>query len=409
MPSSHEAPLRRLILPLLALAVLVAVVAWLMSRHVVRFRLGPGEELVGCAGADGFAVCESDGLWRLYDAAARSSDDGVALPTGVLGRPAIGPDGGAFALADGGLLHTAPAHAGGLTRLLIPAQDLPQGARLLGLADGSQPVLAATAADGTRELLVVPGAFAADGDGPRLLHLHDTQGPARLSGDAGEADVVCSPASAAVALLTPLGWEAWSWDAGGRVRRALAEGCDRKGALFTPDARSLIVPGKVDGLWMLSLADGRMSLMAEGNFGLSARVPASSAFRDRGEHVRLVAPQWSRDGWLQIYQTHVFGGGRWGFGISFTHHYGVALSADGRFIAYCQAQFDEHGQELFVEDLLVVDFEESEATVHVGSRRGGLAHQGPLFVGPGASLVYLADGDVQRIELLPPGSGGEDS
>jgi hypothetical protein len=401
--------LRRLILPLLAVAVLAGVVNWLLSKHVVRFRLGPGDEIAGFPGADAFAVREPDGLWRLYDAAAREPDDGVLLPTGLLGRPAIGPDGGAVSLTEAGLLHTTPARFGGSTKCMVPADKLPADARLVGLAAGAVPVLAAPAADGASELVAVLGPAGCNGDGPYLLSLRDAQGPARLPADAVEADVLCAPGGAAIALRTPRGWEAWRWDESGAMRRALAEGCDRPGAVFTPDARHLIVPGKVDGLWQLALADGRMSLMAEGNFGLSRRVPGATAFRDAGENLRLVAPQWNLDGWLQIYQTHLFGGGRWCMSISFTHHYGVALSADGRFMAYCQAQFDEAGDAPFVEEIFVVDFEESVDTVFVGSRTGGAAHRGPLFVGTGASLVYLADGDVLRIEMLPPGSGGEDS
>jgi hypothetical protein len=38
--------LRRLLVPLLALAALVWVVMWLMSKREVQFRLGPGLELL---------------------------------------------------------------------------------------------------------------------------------------------------------------------------------------------------------------------------------------------------------------------------------------------------------------------------------------------------------------------------
>src|SRR5262245_18924601 len=96
--------LRRLIVPVLAVALLAWVVHWLVSRPVVRFRLGAGEELAAWPGADGFAVREGDGLWRLYDVGARGEDDGVLLPTPVLGRPLVAPDGGAWVLTDAGLL-----------------------------------------------------------------------------------------------------------------------------------------------------------------------------------------------------------------------------------------------------------------------------------------------------------------
>ena len=392
--------LRRLLVPLLALAALVWVVQWLMSKREVQFRLGPGVELVARDGVDGFLVREGESAWRLYDARSRSAQDGVAI-AGVVGRPALAEDGGAFVLQAEGLLRVP--HVGADVepwRLAVPA-----GASLLGVTGGTQPVLAAPGADGVRELFV-PGSD--DDGGVRLVPL---QGPGTAHPpDAATADdVVCAWGAPAVAFCGPRGWEAWTWKEPGSARRCLADGCKRPGALFTPDASALIVPGKVDGLWTLSLNDGQMTMMAEGNLGSSRRVPASAAFRDTGRYTRLVAPGWNLDGWLQIYQTHLFGGGRWGVQIAFTHHYGVAVSQNGRFLAYCQAQFDEQGSEPFEEKLYVMDFEESLGTVSVGSRRGGVPWQGPHFVGSGASLVYLAEGEVLRIELLPPDSGAKEN
>ena len=396
--------LRRLLVPLLALGALVWVVLWLMSKREVQFRLGPGLELVASDGVDGFLVREAEGAWRLYDARSRSPQDGVAI-NGVAGRPALAADGGAFALQGEELLRV-PRVGSDVAPLRVPVRA---GVMLLGVAGGDQAVLAAPDENGVRELLVLADGTGNDGDGgPHLLPLHDAAGPARLPAGASADDVVCAGAGPAVAVRTPLGWEAWRWDESGSARRELAEGCTRAGALFRPDGRALIVPGKVDGLWTLSLADGQMGLMAEGNLGTSRRVPPSAAFRDTDQNTRLVAPGWNLDGWLQIYQTHLFGGGRWGVQIAFTHHYGVAVSQDGRFLAYCQAQFDEQGSEPFDEQLYVMDFEEAVGTVSVGSRRGGVPWQGPHFVGSGASLVYLADGEVLRIELLPPASGAKE-
>jgi hypothetical protein len=393
--------LRRLFIPLVALGTLAFVVHWLMSKPEVRFRLGPGLDLVARDGVDGFLVHEGDGAWRLYDSRSHAPQDGVAIEA-VIGRPALAADGGAFALQRDGLLRLP--HPGSPT---APQRfGVPAGSSLLGAAGGHQPVLEAPDADGARLLLVLVGASGSNGHGgPRFVPLVDAAGPARLPDDAAPDDAVCAAGGPALALRTPSGWEAWSWDESGAARRALAEGCFRPGAVFTPDARALIVPGKVEGLWLLALVDGRMSFMAEGNFGYSRRVPSSTAFRGAGEHVRLVAPQWNLDGWLQIYQTHLLGGGRAAFGLSFTHHYGAALSEDGRFMAYCQAQFEERGDGAFEEELFVVDFEQDVRTVSVGSRHGGVPWQGPHFVGPGASLVYLAGGEVQRIELLPPAAG----
>ncbi len=403
----RAATMRRLLLTLAAVLLLAWVVSWLASRHAMRFTLGRGDQLVAMDGVDGFAVREDDGLWRLFDAAARAPQDGVRLPAGLAGRPVLAPDGSAWSLVDGALLRTAGARAGGATVHVLPDGALPAGARLAGLAAGETPVLALPDVDGLTRLSVLLPAVP-DGAPARVVELRDALGPAALPAGAVESDVACTPAAPVVALRTARGWEAWSWDAAGAARRVLAEGCDQPGALFTPDGRALVVPGRVAGLWTLSLADGRMAQMAEGNLGLSRRVPPSSAFRGGGEHRRLVAPQWNLDGWLQVYQTHLFGGGRYSFGLSFTHHYGLALSADGRFMAYCQAAFDEASDAPFEEDLFVVDFEESVTTVAVGARHGGQAQQGPHFVGRGASLVYLADGEVQRIEMLPPDPGAEE-
>lgn len=401
----RAATMLRLALSLAALAFLVWLASWLASRRAMRFTLGHGDQLVARDGVDGFAVREAPGLWRLFDAAAREPGDGVLLPADLDGRPVLAPDGGAWSLADDGLLRTAGPRAGGATVQVLPAGTLPAGVALAGVAEGDVPVLVVPGDAGSAALgLVLP--VVPDGE-PCLVALGDAQGPAALPAGAAEADVACTPAAAAAAVCTARGWEAWTWDPAGNARRVLAEGCTQPGALFTPDGRALIVPGRVAGLWTLNLADGRMAQMAEGNLGLSRRVPPSATYRGAGEHVVLVAPQWNLDGWLQVYQSHLFGGGRMSFGLSFMHHYGLALSADGRFMAYCQAAFDEASDAPFEEELFVVDFDQSVSTLAVGARRGGLAHAGPHFVGSGASVVYLADGDVHRIELLPPDPGAE--
>src|SRR5262245_41214943 len=97
--------LRRLLVPLLALAALVWVVHWLLSKREVQVRL----ELVASDGVDGFLVREAEGAWRLYDARSRKPQDGVPLAP-VIGRPALTADGGAFLLQPDGLLRVP--HAG---------------------------------------------------------------------------------------------------------------------------------------------------------------------------------------------------------------------------------------------------------------------------------------------------------
>lgn len=402
--------LRRLLFAAIALAILAWVGSWLFARQTVRFDLGPGEALVARDGVDAFAVREAAGAWRLYDAAARRRDEGLPLPLGAVDPPCLAADGSAWLLDDTGLSRTAPRAAGGETTRVAPAALLPPGTRLRGLSGETVPVLDAPGDDEARRLLLLLGAAPPAGDTAlQLLPLQDAQGPARLPAGASDADLACSPFGPALALRTPRGWEAWTFEPTGAARRLLAEGCAAPGAVFTPDGRALILPGRVSGLWTLSLADGRMSQMAEGNLGLSRRVPYGFAFRGRGEHVRLVAPQWSLDGWLQLCQTHLFGGGRSFVGISFTHHYAVTVSADGRFMAYAQAHFDEAGDAPFEEDLYVVDFDQAVSTVKVATRHGGLPLQGPHFVGRGAALVFLAEGQVQRVELQAPDAGEEDA
>src|SRR5258708_5000983 len=77
--------------------------------------------------------------------------------------------------------------------------------------------------EGVGEWLVLAEGTGNDGDGgPHVLPLDDAAGPARLPGGASADDVVCAPGGPAVAVRTPLGWEAWRWDESGTARRALA-------------------------------------------------------------------------------------------------------------------------------------------------------------------------------------------
>ncbi len=389
--------MRRPILVLLALVALALVVRWLVTRPVVQFRLGDGVELVTAPGVDGFAVREADDIWRLYDTTARSADDGRLLPVGVVGRPALQDNGSAFALTDiNGLtwVHGGSGIAPGGERVIVLRPDaLPLGARLEGVIGGRDPVLSAPV-EGGRELLLCVDAPTGT---PRLVNVRSTDTQARVPDG---SVVVCARSARALAFVGEGGWESWLVEDTGLARRSVAEGCVRPGAVFAPDGRALLVPGRQDGLWLLSLRDGRLDLMAEGNLGISRRVAPSAGFRH--EPPCLVAPQWNLEGTLQVYQTHLSGGGREAFGVSRMHHYGVALSPDGRFMSYTQARFDEQGDESFEEELYLFDFgQPADAAVRLGSRRGGLSGQGPAFLGNGDSLVYLEDGKVMRIEVVP--------
>ena len=315
--------------------------------------------------------------------------------------PALQADGSAYVLTDEGLrwMHGSEALMPGGEVLLVIGHDLlPAGCRLEGVVGGDLPLLsapmsAAGGPAGPRKLLLCEGAPKT----PDLRTVFDAEGEAQLP--AG-AEPVLSRNSLAFAFVGARGWEAWSLDSPHLARRVVAEGCARPGAVFTPDGRALVVPGRTDGLWLLGLADGRLDLMADGNLGVSRRVAHAVGFR--AQPPLMVAPGWGLDGWLQIFQTHLSGGGRTAFGTGFMHHYGVVLSPDGNLMVYAQASFDEKSDEPFVEELYAFDFARpGEAAQQLDTRAGGGAAQGPYFVGDKGSLVYIAQGEARRVELLP--------
>ncbi|MHC4844998.1 MAG: hypothetical protein ACYTCU_02440 [Planctomycetota bacterium] len=389
--------MRGKILAILALVLLALVVRWLVTKPVVRFTLGPGLELVTSRGVDGFAVREDDGLWRLYDSRSHGADDGLLLPTPVIGRPALQKDGSAYVLTDQGLywMHGGQNIVpGGEIVQMLSAEDLGPGVRLEGVVNGTEPLLSMPSS-GSRGLMVVRGGPITKA---MLTPIRDGEGEARVPDG---APILCAVNRRAVAFLGGEGWEAWVLGKSVISKRYVAEGCDSSAAVFTPDATGLIVEGREDGLWLLSLEDGRVDFMAQGDLGISRRVDPAFGFRFEPE--RLVSANWDLDGWLQIYQTHLGGGGRWAFSVGFMHHYAVATSLDGRFLVYAQADFEERGDDAFDEDLYVFDFARPAlpATL-IGSRTGGMGRQGPAFIGDGASLVFLADGVTYRSELLTP-------
>lgn len=389
--------MRRRILTILALLLLALVVRWLAGKPVVRFTLGPGYQLVTSPGVDGFAVKEAEGLWRLYDTRSHSQSDGMLLPTSVIGRPALQRDGSAYVLTDKGLYWMRAGHPfapGGEVVQIFGADELPPGVRLHGVVNGSEPILSVPS-DGSRRLLICRGGPITN---VVLTTVMGSHGEARLPHG---SPVICASNAPALAFLGEQGWEAWALGKSVLSTRVVAEGCNGRAALFTPDAGGLIVEGREDGLWMLSLETGRLDFMAQGDLGLSRRV--DPAFGFRFEPDRLVAATWGLDGWLQIFQTHFGGGGRWGYSVGFLHHYAVATSQDGRFMVYAQADFDEQGDDPFDEALYVFDFARPGApATQLGSRTGGLIGQGPAFIGNGAALVFLADGVTYRSELLTP-------
>jgi hypothetical protein len=371
---------------------------------VVRFSLGRAEALVAVPGVPTFALQAQSGKWRLYAAGAREAQDGLALPGGVLGHPVLKSDGSAFVLTDSGLSWVRAAHAivpGGEVVPLLGRDSLPEGTRLEGALAGEEALLSVPAGENRRLMLCQGGPLSSAHLAPITLRDGDAVVPEG-------APLFASRASRALACLGPDGWEAWIVGDGGVATRVVAEECSRRGALFTPEGDALIVPGRVDGLWRLDLADGRMNLMTEGNLGISRRVGQSFDYRevpapDGGMQWVLVAPQWDIERRLQIYQAHLSGGGRESLTIGGVHHYGVSLSRDGRLLAYTQAAFEERGEDDFVEDLYLIDFDApGSAAILLESRRGGRADQGPAFVGDGSTLVFLADGDAVRIDVRTP-------
>ena len=136
--------------------------------------------------------------------------------------------------------------------------------------------------------------------------------------------------------------------------------------------------------------------MASGNLGFSTRVPFSAGFR--GDPLLMVAPVRDNEGYLQLMQTHLRGGGRYGISTGAVHHYHVTISHDGRYLAYCQATFNEDEETPIDEALYLFDFDVGRA-VYDFERRGGGPLQGPLFVGDGPTMVFVAQG---RVLLIDP-------
>jgi hypothetical protein len=266
---------------------------------------------------------------------------------------------------------------------------LPDDVALEGTIGGKDALLSSPSGAG-RRLFLCSGSPLTK---PALYPVMDREGPALVP--AG-APLLTSRAARALAFLGEQGWEAWTLSDTGLAVRAVAEGCRDPGAIFTPDGRWLIVQGRVAGIWRLSLDDGRANLMCDGNLGVSRRVPQAWAFRN--DPLRLVTPQWDLDGWLQIAQIHVPGESH-NFNMGGTHHYGVAMSQDGRTLAYVQANFDEKKDEPFAEDIYLFDFERLDGGEQIDSREGGHPRQGPCFIGEHSALVYLAAGEAIRIDI----------
>ena len=369
---------------LVSAGILAAVLLWLASSGYEPADLGLGEQLIGRPGVGRFLVGGPQG-WRSLDAEARDPAAGWALPDGLIGLPALAADGSSMALlptglvrvGDNGELRDGPE---------LPGDDGGRSWELVGLDGSDRPVLATQSGDGSRRLLVM------DKLGAGWLELTDSDGLAVLPKG---TEVLLSKARRALAFLGQGCWEAWVFDEG-IVRRVTAADCSGGFGVFSPEGDALILDGRTDGIYRLELDSGRFSFMASGNLGYSERVPFSAGFR--GDPVLMVSPVRDNEGNLQIMQTHLWGGSRYGITIGAVHHYHVTSSHDGRYLAYCQATFDEGGETAFDEALYLFDFDVGRA-VYDFERRGGGLRRGPLFVGDGPNMVFVANG---RVLLLDP-------
>lgn len=385
--------LRSLLAWLVPLLVLVGVGWWLASKPVVRFSLGPADELIAEPGIDSFLLHVPDVGWSVHTLASRASTDGRPLGGDVIGRPALLSSGSVVELTPRGLEWVRVGNVivpGGEQALLCARDLLPAEVALEGTIGGKDALLSSPYESG-RRLFLCPGSPMTK---PALYPVADREGQALVP--AG-APLLLARAARALAFLGADGWEAWTLSDTGLAERVVAPGYTKPGAIFTPDGRSLIFPGKVDGIFRLTFDDGKNNLMCGGNIGTSRRVPQSWAFAQ--DPLRLVTPQRDLDGWLQVAFVHVQGPSR-NFTSGGSHHYGVAMSQDGRMLAYVQSPFDEPSDEPFVEDVYLFDFANTDAGAEqIDSRDGGRLLQGPCFVGEHSALVYLAGGEAIRIDI----------
>ncbi len=381
--------MRRLFV-IVATILLVMVGVWLASKPIARIALGPGEELVARTGVDRLLVGDGKGRWFAFSSAARGAGDGIALGA-LKGRPVIDAAGGVWARSGADVSHWTPAAT------TIHALDLPEQARLLG-APGDGALLLVNPLEG---LVVEELVLGDEADAPAQRRPVTADG--RNATVVDPSLVVCSPWSEAFANPTPAGWEAWTRShETGRWRVVMAKEHTKPGAVFTPDGEHLILQGRIDGLWLLDLEQGRLEFMGDGNLGRSRRVANDMAFV-RGEAPVLFVGQWTLDRRLHVTSSHLGGGGRYQPKVGLFHDYAPVLSWDGSLLVYLQGEFDEQGDEPFDEAIYCMDRTKPEKpAVFVDGRPGGRSAQGPVFFGRTASFVYIADGEVRGVAVDRP-------
>lgn len=417
------------------LIVVAAVLVWLTrTSDVERLEVGVGERLAGPTGSGFVLVGDDDGAWAVVDPLDPTVR--AEIPSPRLGEPLLTIGGTVFTLHPDGMSQTR-AERGVVSR--VEGLPVPSSARLLGVA--VQPSeQTGTFRDVPFVGWVAPGddaltvrwidliAAGTGGDVDDVLRPVVTP-DGRTPRVPTDAEVLTSRYGPSFAFVGAEGWEAWTlvgeegeprerelesddglgeatigfllpgaWDPAARV--ALAPEHRIPVAHFAPDGRALIVEGRRGGgLYMLDLRDGTLQFMAEGNLGASRRVSPGGGFR--GDPLRLVTAQWSREDYLQIFETHLSGGGRMSFKVAFAHNYLVALAPSGERMAYAGASFEEGDDAPFDETLYVFDWgDPARGAVELGERIGGVADRGPLFVDD-VTVVWIEDGVVRGLRYLP--------
>jgi hypothetical protein len=384
----------------------VVVVWWLARAPFVVADLGPGTHLVTRAGLEFVLVGNAAAEWRVVFTEGDSKDGGYALPAGLRGWPALDSKGDIHALhgeqvvclRKGAFFKSVELPSESKTGRIGKARSVDaEHVKLVGTDAADQPVLMWLSPGG-------PRLFVRDVDNEswQLLAVGDDE--AQPIAGIKRDQLLLAPGRRAVAFPGRDGWEAWLYGSGPVVRR-IAEECRGPQAAFSPGGDALIVDGKVKGLWRFEMEEGTLRFMAEGNLGHHDRIPFSVAFRELepGDESTMVmaAPQRDLHGHLQIFQTHLSGGGRWSLGGGSVHHYAPAFSEDGQLLSYVQADFDDSSSDAPFEDIYLMNLAAPQrGAMHLASRRGGRPGQGPVFVGDGHALVYIAGGRVKQVKLV---------
>lgn len=392
----------RRLLVIAATLLLVMVGVWLASKPIARFSLGPGEVLIARPGVDRLLVGDGAGRWTAFTSQARDASEGVDLGP-VVGRPAIDDEGSVWFLEGPNLVRWSPAHRTTFGRI-------PDDWVLLAAPRHWSLIFALELEDGfLAPVHLKPGTTS-------IPSTNEARGrPISAMGEAGRvapripdgSEVVVSPWSSAFAFIGEDGWEVWSHDTEvtdslQAWTRVVARDHRKPRAVFAPDGEQLILEGKVKGLWLLSLSDGRLEFMGDGNLGASRRVQNTMDFVRHPAPV-LFTGQWTLDRRLHVTSSHLGGGGRYQPKVGLFHDYSPALSWDGGLLVYCQSEFDEQGDAPFDEALYSMDrTKRDQPAVYVDDRTGGRPDQGPLFVGASQAFVYVADGEVRGVAFHRP-------